>query len=111
MVAAGALVVLSALSNVQAGKVSESTTARASRANQSTSRRIASHTMKELAEVLSPPPLSRKPSRATRPDDARPPQLGSCQSAGCIDPNWGLEQIIGHLSGLAADDMTPFLPR
>jgi len=29
----------------------------------------------------------------------------------CIDPNWGLEQIIGHLSGLAADDMTPFLAR
>jgi hypothetical protein len=56
VVAAGPLVVLSALSNVQAGKASESSTARASRANQSTSRRIASHTMKELAEVLSPPP-------------------------------------------------------
>jgi hypothetical protein len=56
VVAAGALVVLSALSNVQAGKASESSTARPSRANQSTLGRIPSHTMKELAEVLSTPP-------------------------------------------------------
>jgi hypothetical protein len=59
VVAAGALVVLSALSNVQAGKASESSTARASRANQSTLRRIPSHTMDELAEVLSPPPFGK----------------------------------------------------
>jgi len=33
-------------------------------ASQPTSRRIASHTMEELAEVLSPPPPSRKASRS-----------------------------------------------
>jgi hypothetical protein len=26
----------------------------------------------------------------------------------CIDPNWGLERIIGHLIGLGVDDLTPF---
>lgn len=26
----------------------------------------------------------------------------------CIDPNWSLEQIIGRLSGLDQDDLTPF---
>jgi Putative abortive phage resistance protein AbiGi, antitoxin len=29
----------------------------------------------------------------------------------CIDPRWSLEQIIGHLSGLAPEDMTPFRSR
>jgi len=29
----------------------------------------------------------------------------------CIDPQWSLEQIIGYLSGLSLDDMTPFWAR
>jgi hypothetical protein len=29
----------------------------------------------------------------------------------CIDPNWGLERIIGHLIGLGANDLTPFASR
>jgi hypothetical protein len=28
-----------------------------------------------------------------------------------IDPNWSLERIIGHLVGLASDDLTPFATR
>jgi hypothetical protein len=26
----------------------------------------------------------------------------------CIDPAWGLERIVGHLMGMAGEDMTPF---
>jgi hypothetical protein len=29
-------------------------------------------------------------------------------TARCVDPNWGLERIIGHLAGFVDDDMTPF---
>jgi hypothetical protein len=29
----------------------------------------------------------------------------------CVDVNWSLERIIGHLAGLEEADMTPFEPR
>ncbi|MEO8347815.1 MAG: hypothetical protein ABI610_02800 [Acidobacteriota bacterium] len=28
----------------------------------------------------------------------------------CVDPNWGLERIVGRLMGLSDDDLTPFGP-
>jgi len=33
---------------------------------------------------------------------------GGSESAVCIDPNWSLERIIGHLVGLDVADLTPF---
>lgn len=36
------------------------------------------------------------------PDAGRPKQ--------CIDPRWGLEQIVAHLAGIPADQVTPFSP-
>ena len=29
----------------------------------------------------------------------------------CIDPNWGLERIIGHLIGLGANDLTTIVAK
>lgn len=35
---------------------------------------------------------------------------GAGDTAYCIDPNWSLERIIGHLIGLGVTDLTPFAP-
>jgi hypothetical protein len=34
--------------------------------------------------------------------------VGETEHAFCVDPNWGLERIIGHLIELGVNDLTPF---
>jgi hypothetical protein len=50
------------------------------------------------------------------PEQEMPAFIAAVRNAGgdpnadvfCIDPNWGLERIVGHLIGLGVDDLTPF---